>query len=236
MCAEFGLEVEGMKTKRHDAILDAALTAFATKGFDGTGLREIARLAGVAQPTIHYHFETKEKLFEEVVRRGAEHSVRLRLDRLEAVRAQSDPVALEAIVAALFHVYNVPPEGATKADYEFNQFVIRFGFADSQYARDVAVAPFNEMATHFIDAMLKTSDGFDRLTATRAYLWSLPTGMTAIMQHSRFARLANLKPDDPKGNFSFDALVDFICAGMRALASERKAPRGRRNGGRRKTT
>ena len=39
-------------TSRHDAILDAALVAFTKKGYDGVGLREIAKTAGVAQATI----------------------------------------------------------------------------------------------------------------------------------------------------------------------------------------
>lgn len=51
------------------AILDAALDEFATFGFEGARISEIARKAGVANPLIHYHFETKERLFHEVVDR-----------------------------------------------------------------------------------------------------------------------------------------------------------------------
>lgn len=51
------------------AILDAALDEFATFGFEGARISEIARKAGVANPLIHYHFETKERLFQEVVER-----------------------------------------------------------------------------------------------------------------------------------------------------------------------
>lgn len=51
------------------AILDAALDEFATFGFEGARISEIARKAGVANPLIHYHFETKERLFYEVIER-----------------------------------------------------------------------------------------------------------------------------------------------------------------------
>ena len=51
------------------AILDSALDEFATFGFEGARISEIARKAGVANPLIHYHFETKERLFHEVVER-----------------------------------------------------------------------------------------------------------------------------------------------------------------------
>ena len=56
-----------MSTKR-DAIMQAALLLFAQRGYDGVGLREIASEAGVAQPTINYHFESKEILYDEVLR------------------------------------------------------------------------------------------------------------------------------------------------------------------------
>jgi AcrR family transcriptional regulator len=36
---------------------------FANRGFDGTTTAEIARRAGVTQPLVHYHFETKDTLW-----------------------------------------------------------------------------------------------------------------------------------------------------------------------------
>lgn len=49
-------------------ILEVALGEFAARGFDGASLAEIARLAGVTQPLVHYHFATKDDLWKEVVR------------------------------------------------------------------------------------------------------------------------------------------------------------------------
>lgn len=48
-------------------ILEAATQLFAQKGFDATGIGEIAQLAGVARGTPAYFFGSKEALFEEVV-------------------------------------------------------------------------------------------------------------------------------------------------------------------------
>ncbi|QJT09338.1 TetR/AcrR family transcriptional regulator [Oceanidesulfovibrio marinus] len=45
-----------------EAILDAASTLFAKKGFDQTAVSEIASLAGVANGTVIYHFKSKENL------------------------------------------------------------------------------------------------------------------------------------------------------------------------------
>jgi AcrR family transcriptional regulator len=48
---------------RKEAILDAATNLFAEKGFNETSMAELAKATGVAQGTIFYHFNSKEKLF-----------------------------------------------------------------------------------------------------------------------------------------------------------------------------
>lgn len=50
-----------------DRILAAALDEFANRGFDGTTTAEIARRAGVTQPLVHYHFESKDALWRAAV-------------------------------------------------------------------------------------------------------------------------------------------------------------------------
>ena len=62
-------------TRRYDPeaaredILDAAERLFAAKGFDGVSTAAIAKEAGVSQSQIHYHFDTKKKLWERVFQR-----------------------------------------------------------------------------------------------------------------------------------------------------------------------
>lgn len=54
-------------TTSREAILLAALKAFARDGYDGASMPRIARLANVAPPLIHYYFGTKEQLWRETV-------------------------------------------------------------------------------------------------------------------------------------------------------------------------
>ncbi|MCW2690908.1 MAG: transcriptional regulator [Mycobacterium sp.] len=49
------------------AILDSALRAFARSGYDGVGVREIARAAGVTAMLVNRYFGSKEQLFAEAV-------------------------------------------------------------------------------------------------------------------------------------------------------------------------
>ena len=50
-----------------EALLDAALHEFAAHGFDGASTRAIATRAGVHQPQINYHFDSKEALWRAAV-------------------------------------------------------------------------------------------------------------------------------------------------------------------------
>jgi len=54
-------------TARKEAILKAAATLFAEKGFNETSMAELAKATGVAQGTIFYHFNNKEELFLNVL-------------------------------------------------------------------------------------------------------------------------------------------------------------------------
>ena len=49
-------------------ILSAALDEFASKGFAGTRMDQIAHVAGVNKAMIYYHFASKEDLFNGMFR------------------------------------------------------------------------------------------------------------------------------------------------------------------------
>ncbi len=55
------------KVDARTRILKTALSEFATKGFDGVSTTEIAKIAGVTQPLIHYHFKSKLALWQATV-------------------------------------------------------------------------------------------------------------------------------------------------------------------------
>jgi TetR/AcrR family transcriptional regulator len=59
-------------------ILAAALQVFATTGFEGSSLREIAAHAGLQHQLVVYHFKTKDALWREVVSSIFEQSQRER--------------------------------------------------------------------------------------------------------------------------------------------------------------
>lgn len=75
--------------------LQAAEELFASGGFAGTGLRDIAARAGVSIATLIYHFGSKEKLYGQVLA-GVAGSIGRYLP--EAARGTGDPGAVAAMV------------------------------------------------------------------------------------------------------------------------------------------
>lgn len=64
---EGGRSRRGDGPSRKQVILDMATIFFADKGFRNTAIGEIAKMAGVADGTIFYHYKTKEELFVAVL-------------------------------------------------------------------------------------------------------------------------------------------------------------------------
>jgi AcrR family transcriptional regulator len=57
-------ETESAKRRQ---ILDGARTVFLAQGFDAASMGEIARIAGVSKGTLYVYFDSKERLFQEIV-------------------------------------------------------------------------------------------------------------------------------------------------------------------------
>jgi len=61
---------EQQKEARRNAIIDAGFQEFALQGFTAAKLDDVAVRAGVGKGTIYLYFDSKEALFEEVVRKN----------------------------------------------------------------------------------------------------------------------------------------------------------------------
>lgn len=55
------------RSQRHAAILQGAATAFASKGFAGTSMEEVATASGITKEIVYRHFPSKEALYRAVL-------------------------------------------------------------------------------------------------------------------------------------------------------------------------
>ncbi len=91
-----------------DRVLDAALTAFGTRGFEATSLDAIAGELGVTKQTVLYWFPSKVQLLEAVIERSADE-LRVALDRALA-GAGPGMVRLDAVMRVVFRFAVRRPE------------------------------------------------------------------------------------------------------------------------------
>ncbi|WP_165075422.1 TetR/AcrR family transcriptional regulator [Paludisphaera rhizosphaerae] len=119
---------EDNEAARH--IARAAARLFARQGFEATSTREIVEEAGVAKPTLYYHFGSKEGLAKTIlVEPISELSARLKA----VIDGEPDPVrVLERVLEAHFDFCREDPDRS------------RFFFAVGFGPPEAGVAPFME--------------------------------------------------------------------------------------------
>lgn len=90
---------EGVSHVR-DEILDAAEIEFASLGYAGTSLRNVAERARVTQALINYYFGSKYGLFESVFLRRAQKIVDERMRLLDELRKSNRPFDVRDVLKA----------------------------------------------------------------------------------------------------------------------------------------
>ncbi len=61
--------------KRREQLLDSAARLFAERGYSGATTSELAKAAGVTEPIIYRHFESKRDLFVALIERSGEQTI-----------------------------------------------------------------------------------------------------------------------------------------------------------------
>ncbi len=89
-------------------ILEAAMEAFAEKGFDGSRVDEIARRAKVNKALIYYYFESKDKILEELMANFVNEIVNftemnVEQDKLDIKHFFDNSIIVDSYTAQLFN-------------------------------------------------------------------------------------------------------------------------------------
>ena len=100
------------KEVRKHQLIEATIASIAQHGISGTTMNTVTKLAGLSVGIVNFHFESKEKLFEETLRHLAnEHRERWKQTATKSDLAPAD--RLLAIVEAEFHPDICSPEKLT---------------------------------------------------------------------------------------------------------------------------
>src|SRR5438477_4352893 len=87
--ARKGVALDATSPDTKTRILDAAERLFVEHGFEATSLRSLTSAAGVNLAAVHYHFGSKEELFQAVLTRRLDPMNQERIDLLERVEREA---------------------------------------------------------------------------------------------------------------------------------------------------
>ncbi|AVO45622.1 TetR/AcrR family transcriptional regulator [Phreatobacter cathodiphilus] len=206
------------KPTAKEDILDAAEAVFAARGFEGASMRAIAEAAGVAQALLHYHYKTKEGLFEAMFTRRSGAINRIRLARLDVMLARGQP-SVEDIVEALLRPTIEAGHDPRRGGSRFAGLILATGTAEDDWRRDLVARSYDPMAGRFIAALTAALPGLDRAAATWGYLFVVGAALTQMAPTGRADRLSGGEARDEDTDAMLARAVVFAAAGLRALAA-----------------
>jgi AcrR family transcriptional regulator len=197
--------------RRRD-ILQAAEALFATSGYHGVSIRDIARAAGVPLALVGYYFGPKVELYQQIYRERAGY-IQIRLAALAQAQALASPGELleEIVKAFVLPVLDV----AASADGRHFLRLIARGINDQLAEDEVVVRElFDPLALAFIAALNQALPASSRATVTWCYQFALG----ALLLHVNDKRIERLSLGENRPGDAAVAgpvLVRFITEGLR---------------------
>jgi len=124
-----------------DRLLDAAEALFAHKGYDAVSIREIAGAADVNLAAVNYHFQGKENLYREVLRRRLAPKREKLLAAIAGVEAAGDDQPrLEMLVRAFVGAHLEDALGRAHGQYGLH--LMAREMSEPRYGASVLVREF----------------------------------------------------------------------------------------------
>lgn len=208
----------GVETRTR--LLDVAEKLFAERGFHGVSLREIVSAAGVNVAAAHYHFGSKEELFEQVFARCAEPVCRLTAQTLDmADEWQGRDEHLEQVLRAHLVPTLRGATGQTRNVQSYNRLRAHIMVQDRTFAAKLMSKIYSDLTRRSIRSLKRALPGLPpRDLAWRFHLLVQTLIFTTIPAgrvHDSFFQ-GTYAPDDPAEAIAY--LVPLLAALFRAPA------------------
>ena len=207
-------------------ILDAGERLFVEHGFEATSLRSLTTSAGVNLAAVHYHFGSKEELFQAVLTRRLDPMNQERIDLLAKVEreAAGRPLSCEKILFAMLIPALRLARDEKRGGKNFLRLVGRAYADPAPFIRHFLSAQYAGMIGRYKEAFLKALPHLSRQELT----WRLHFVMGALSYTlagtdalKLFAEATSTTDND---ELLLQRLAPFLVAGLKApaLAESRK--------------
>jgi AcrR family transcriptional regulator len=216
-------------------ILDAAERLFAEHGYTAVSMRSITAAAGVNVAAIHFHFASKEALFEAIFNRRVQPINAARLVGLRSARddERGEDVELGRVLKAFVGPHLEAAEGFDAGSIVLLQFMARAAAEPDKSIQAVLRKEFDPVWMELTAAVRRALPD----AAGEAIGWGLffTLGALYFINPSRgwLAALTHNKCNAADTEAAMQYLIPFLTAGLRALsgqvpATHSKRPRHRR--------
>src|ERR1700687_743069 len=212
------------------AIIDAAERLFADHGLSGVSLRTIVADASANLAAIHYHFGSKEALFEAVYARRAKVIADDRLHRLQEMCATGKSPTVEAVIEAFLAPGIRDDSSSHSGGSTFARLRARLMADDSEFGRALQAKYFNESSRAFLTVLATLLPHLPARELHWRYHFMLGAMMYQMAKVNRIEQLSDGKFSAADVNAGLDRLVAFFTYGFRAPADLGAPPRTRLKG------
>lgn len=208
-----------------DRLLDAAEDEFSERGYDGAGMKGIAARSGTSHSLLHYHFGTKEKLYEAVIARRSAMINQARHALLDEVDLTA-PDAVDRIFAALF-TPPLGPEGRGKSYARIFAGLAVGGDRDSKLVQ----RHYDKTARRFVKALAGAMPNATQKDAARAYTMALGALVVALSGDERTNRIAGVDDEPAEPAALIPDLAAYARGGFEALIAKKSEGKKSEEGG-----
>ena len=201
-----------------DRILDVAEALFAERGFEATSLRAITAGAEVNLAAVNYHFGSKQELIRAVLERRVRPMNEERLRLLDACEAEADDgkPALESILGAFLK----PPFEMCRHQNGGGAVIVRlFGRTYTEPSDELwklFIEQFREVLERFVSALSRALPELPRRELFWRMHFMVATMIQTLADTRRLEVISNGECDPADLNATFERLVPFLAAGLRA--------------------
>jgi TetR/AcrR family transcriptional regulator len=185
-----------------DRIVAAAADLFSERSFDGATTREIATRAGVTQPLLHYHFRSKDELWQAAVDSLFELLTRAMDERALGLRGV-DEITIAKLTVREFITFSA-------RNPQLHRIIMQESKADGprmDYVVDRHVRPIYERTTAMFDHLARSGVVPDIAPAHLYYILT-GAGPTMFVLAPECRRLSGLEPSDDE---VVEAHADAVC-------------------------
>lgn len=211
--------VQGADDKRTLAtkakLIKAARRHFGLHGYEGSSLREIQRMAGVNAAAVHYHFGSKEKLYQAVIDASLD---RIQAERIAAFDAIDPSLPPRDRLVALLRGYAGPHiRLAMSAEgHGYSQVLIQVSFPNREPSLNLIRGSFTPMRDKYLAAIGELLPGVDRVEIARC-MAAFITAMMCDPFSVAFAQMAGKKLFEDDAETWIDAVTRNAAASFIAL-------------------